>query len=304
MHRRVGLFREVDLHPGDQPPADDVFLLHDPGQRQGGDVLVLRPLGVALGVALAVPQEAAMRQHRQLRIGGGARGRAQDGDVVGLHVVDHAVVARAVALVRRRAQRLQIRQKHEARVVVLPHAARIAVDDLLDRGHPVLEIEELVDLLLVLGDHDAAARVIDEIGDLALQRVAVDAEAHRADGVRGDLAADPLRAVVADQRDHVALAEAEFRQAERDVAHMRVVVGPAIGLPDAELLLAHGDVVAVGGGMAAQDGRRRRVPLQVGQMRLRTGIGIAGGGALGAHRHITPQAAAPPPAASSCSSPR
>ena len=57
------------------------------------------------------------------------------------------------------------------------------------RPEPVGDVEQLVDLLLVLGKHDRDVARDEKMRDLLVERVAIEAEAHGADGVRGDLAA-------------------------------------------------------------------------------------------------------------------
>ena len=121
-----------------------------------------------------------------------------------------------------------------------------------ERRHAVGDVEELVDLLLVLGEHRHRAAELQQVGDLVLQRVAVDAERAGAERVRRDLAHHPVRPVVADQPDHVAGADAQLPQAEREGAGPRLVLAPGDGAPDAEFLLAQRDFVAVLAGVAAQ----------------------------------------------------
>ena len=72
VHHRLGLFDEVDLHPAQQPFAECVDLLHDPGQRQHRDIFVFRPLRIEREIGRAMPQHAAGCEHRKL----GVRGRA------------------------------------------------------------------------------------------------------------------------------------------------------------------------------------------------------------------------------------
>ena len=61
----------------------------------------------------------------------------------------------------------------------------------------------------------------------------------------GDLRRDPVRPVVADEADDIAAAQAELDQAEREVAHAGLVIAPGEGAPEAEILLAQRDLVAV-----------------------------------------------------------
>ena len=92
VHHGVGLLHEVDLHPAQQAFAERVDLLHDPGQRQNRDVFVVRSLRIESKISRAMPQHAACSQHRQFRIGRGARRGAEDRDVVAFGGVYQTVV--------------------------------------------------------------------------------------------------------------------------------------------------------------------------------------------------------------------
>ena len=104
-------------------------------------------------------------------------------------------------------------------------------------------MQELVDLLLVLDDREARLGVIDDEGQLALDRVLVERHRHAAERLGGHDRPVERRAVVADDRDLVAAGQAEREKAERDQARFLEVLAPGIGLPDAVFLLANGDLV-------------------------------------------------------------
>ena len=263
-HSRLFL-REVDLHPSDQVPADRVHLLHHPGERQHRDIFVVRVLGIGLEIGGGVTEERSMRPLGELGVRGRAGGRAQDGDIVGARRRQHALVASGITVEHRLAGCLELGDDHEARVVVFPHAARVEIDDPFDGRNASAEVEELVDLLLVLRDHDFRRSVIAEIGNLVLQRVAIDAEAASAAGVCGDLPPDPGRAVVADQHDDVAGGDPETGKADRHAAHMILDGSPSIGRPDTEFLLALGDQVGGLPGVAREHARRGVVQRDLGR---------------------------------------
>ena len=131
VHHGVGLLDEVDLHPAQQAFAERVDLLHDPGQRQHRNVFVVRPFRIECQVGRAMPQHAAGGEHRQLRIGRGAGGGAEDGDVLALGGVHQPVVQVGLARGAVAAQRCELVGLHQPRVVVFPHPARIGVNDVL-----------------------------------------------------------------------------------------------------------------------------------------------------------------------------
>ncbi len=71
---------------------------------------------------------------------------------------------------------------------------------------------------------------------------------------------DPVRPVVADDADDVAAAQAQFDQAEREVAHAALIVVPGEDAPEPEILFAQRDLVAV--------------LLRVEAQQLRIGVGL------------------------------
>src|ERR1019366_2068981 len=137
-------------------------------------------------------------------------------------------------------------------VVIFPHATRVGIDDVLEVGDAVGERQELVDLLFVLGEHQSGFAIAQEIGGFLVQHVAIEAEAHGADGMGGDFGRHPVRPVVADDADNVAAAEPELDQAEREVVHPRLVVIPGEGFPEPEILFAQSDLAAMLAGVEPQ----------------------------------------------------
>ena len=80
-----------------------IDLLHDPGQRQHRDILVVRPLGIEGEIGGAVAQQAPGREHRELRVRRGAGGRAQDRDRVALRRIHETIVEFGLTRARARA---------------------------------------------------------------------------------------------------------------------------------------------------------------------------------------------------------
>ena len=154
---------------------------------------------------------------------------------------------------------------HQARIVVFPHAARIGIDDVLEVGRAIGQRQQLVDLLLVFGEHQFGFAVAEQIGRFLVQHVAIKAEAHGADGMRCDFGRHPVRPVVADDADDVAAPETQFDHAEREIMHARLVVVPGEDAPQPEILFAQRDLAAVLPGVEAQ------------QFRIGIGLGDASG---------------------------
>ena len=175
----------------------------------------------------------------------GARGGAEDRDVLAAGLVHQLVVEAGLARGALAAHRRELVGFHQARVVIFPHAARIGIDDVLEVGHAVGERQQLVDLLFVLGEHQFGLAIAQEIGGFLIQHVAIEAEAHGADRVGGDFGRHPVRPVVADDADDVAAAEPEFDHAEREVVHPGLIVVPGEDAPEPKILFAQRDFAAM-----------------------------------------------------------
>ena len=212
VHHRVGLFDEVDLHPAQQRFAERVDLLHDPRQRQHRDIFVVRPLRIERQIGRAMAQQARRPTASRAwdapscrRWCTGSRPRRPAS-----HPPDGRT-ARARAR-RARARAAPARSRgHQPRVGVFAHAARVRIDDVAQLGTRSARPSSLSTCSSSSANTDLGVAGDEQIGDLLVERVAVEAEAHGADRMRGDLAGDPVRPVVADQRDDVAALDARAR---------------------------------------------------------------------------------------------
>ncbi len=111
--------------------------------------------------------------------------------------------------------------------------------------HAVGEGEQLVDLLLVLGEHQPRFAVVQQIRGFLIQHVAIEPKAQSADGVGRNFRRNPVRPVIADDADDVVAAETQLDHAEREIMHARLVVVPGEGAPEAKVLFAQRDLAAV-----------------------------------------------------------
>src|SRR5262249_11092732 len=134
------------------------------------------------------------------------------------------------------------------------------VDDMRDLGELLDHPQDLVHLLLVLGHHEPRVAVVDDVPDLGKRGILVDAHGGGPCRLRGQLGDQPLRPVVADDRDLAAALEAERRQPERQVADALAVAAPAGLPPDAQVLLP----------------QRRAIAEPIGVLQQKLGEGIAG----------------------------
>ena len=100
-----------------------------------------------------MPQHPACGEHRQFRIGCGARCGAQDRHVVAPGGVHQPVVEIGFARGAVASQCGELVGFHQARVVIFPHPARVGIDDVLEVRHALRKRQQLVDLLFVLGEY-------------------------------------------------------------------------------------------------------------------------------------------------------
>ncbi len=212
-----------------------------------------------------MPQHAPGGEHRQFRIGRGARCGAEDRDVVAFGGVDQSVVKPGLARGAVASQAGELVGLHQARIVVFTHAARIGIDDVLESGRAVGQRQQLVDLFFVLGEYQFGFAVAQQISGFFVEHIAIEPERHRADSVGGDLSGNPVRPVVADDADDVATAKAEFDHAEREVVHAGLIVVPGEFAPQPKILFAQRNLAAVFLGIEAQ------------QLRIGIGLGDAAG---------------------------
>ena len=160
---------------------------------------------------------------------------------------------------------------------VVPQALHVDADDGLERRQAVIVgqgVEHLVGLLLVAGDDDARAGVADDVLQLDPGIGRIDADRDRADHLDAEIGVKPFRRILAGDGDAVAGLEAERQQAKRDGARGLVVVAPGIAVPDAVILLAQRELVAMQCGALAQQLRNGdRGVLQRGPQRRGIGRG-------------------------------
>ena len=116
---------------------------------------------------------------------------------------------------------------------------------MLQVRHAVGQREQLVDLLLVLGEHQPRLAVVEKISGFLVEHIAIEPEAQGPDGVGRHFGRDPIGPVVADDADDIVAAEAQLDHAEREIVHARLVVVPGEGAPQAEVLFAQRDLAAV-----------------------------------------------------------
>ena len=237
---RLGLLGDVDgeadlVGQGQRPEG-----VADPGHGQVGHQLVVGAVAVHLQQPLADREEVAVAEHGPLGEAGGARGVGDDGHVLGAGLLHLLLEVVGVLGIELPPHLLHLGQAQEPGVAVVAHPFGVVVDDLLHVGQLLPQGEELVHLLLVFGQDELGLRVVDDVLHLAGDGVLVDGHGHSAQRLGGHEGPVELGAVVADDGQLVAPLEAQDGQPQGQGLDVLVGVGPGVGLPDAELLLAHG----------------------------------------------------------------
>ena len=235
-----------------------------PAHRQVAQPVVARLDILDADEALGGRDHVAVAQEHALGTARRAGGVGDQRHVLGASLLELALVVVGMLAREAAARGLDLRERLEEAVAVAAHAARVLVDHQAEAGQVAAQREHLVDLLLVLGHHDRHLGVGEHVHELAGDGVLVERHRHAAQRLRGELRPVEAGAVVAEHGELVAALEAERRQAQREVAHVLLAVAPAVGLPDAAVLLAHAGPPGSAPGVA---------PQQLGQ---RVGVRIRG----------------------------
>src|SRR5713101_2898165 len=197
----------------------------------GGDSRLLRE-------GLGHPDGVGVADHGALGAAGGARGIADEG-----HVVRLALRDLGLEVVRPLGGKSTPRLLHglvrlEPVVPVPAQAPGVVVHHEAQGRQLGAQAENLVDLLLILGDDDTHLGVAPDVGELLGDRVLVHRDGSPAQALRRHLRPVESGPVVPDDGQAVAPPEPEGGQTERELAHLVVVLAPGPRLPDPAVLLA------------------------------------------------------------------
>ena len=240
----VDALGEVDGGAGPQRVEHREGPLGDVAERQERQLLVaFAKRGDEVRV-VELEEDVAVAQHRPLGGAGGAGRVDEDGEIFGLRDLDHPVEGAGMLPVVARAQLEQRGERHDLGVAEVVEPFHVVDDDLHELGTARAHLQDLVELLLVLGEEEAGAAVVDDVLDLPRRIRRVDAVGDAADRQGAEVGVEPLRAVVGDDRHDVPGLEAERDQPEPDVPGPLAVLAPGDGTPDSEVLLPHGHLVA------------------------------------------------------------
>ena len=231
-------FGKVHGKPADEGDPQAPHLVDDPGRRrQRHPVDVLRG-GEDVEPLKAHVDEVPVGKHGQLGQARGARGEHHDGDVVlpaphDLFFKDPGMVFPILF-----PQEHKIPEADEPGIVpVAVHARGVQVDHLLDQGDPVPDLQELVHLFLVLGEHMGRLDALQGLGEFRRHGGGEKVDRHAAQGLDGQLGEEPLGAIVHDEPRRVLSSKAEGLEPQGDFFDMVPVAFPVDGLPDTPGLL-------------------------------------------------------------------
>ena len=141
-----------------------------------------------------------MGQHRPFRVARRAGGVGEQHNILGRALFDRPLHIALVGGAERAAGCLHLVERFEEVQVVIADPARVVVDDQLEMRQPLAQRQDLVDLLLVLGDHDPGLRMVEDISQFGRDRILVDRHCDAAEALRRQLCPIEPRPVVADDR--------------------------------------------------------------------------------------------------------
>ena len=147
----------------------------------------------------------------------------------------------------RLAQRGQLLERHHLRVGEAAQALHVEHDDLPQAGRALAHGQDLVELLLVLHEQVLGVAVVDQILDLRRRIGRIDAGRDARRAQHAEIAEQPFLVVVGEDGGALARLQPERDEPRADRLGRLAVLAPGVGLPDAAVLLAHGDLVAARG---------------------------------------------------------
>ncbi len=173
------------------------------------------------------------------------------------------------------AERAELAERHDLRVLELAQAFHVEHDDLLQVRRALAHGQDLVELLLVLDEQELGLAVVDQIFDLRRRVGRIDAGGNAGGAQHGEVAEQPFLVVVGQDGDAIARLQPERNQPHADGAGVGAVLAPGIGLPDAAILLAHGDLVGARLDAMPEQGRHCAVAIDGDRLSVKSVHGSA-----------------------------
>ena len=255
LRHRIGALGAVHAKPGDVALRVVEIVVAYPCKRQVGKHIVALVQSVELDGVAGGPDRTGGLQHHAFRAAGRSGRIEHDAYVFAARRADRRFPAFCKGSVGGHAfgaGGLDVGKGMETRRRIAGQAARLVIDHIGQRRYFAGARPDLVDLLLILHHGEAHAGMVEHIGHLVGDGVRIDRHRNGAERLRRRESPVETRTVGADDRDPVALGEAQRLQPYCEFAHLIELLAPRPALPDAEVLVAHGRAVAQPLGIAQQ----------------------------------------------------
>ena len=215
----------------------------DPGHGNEGKEIVGGITRIDCGERESLVDEIAVTDHRALGQARGSRSVTEHGDIVTPALGDDLVETLRVSLRDLSPQGFHIFEIHQPGFIVMPHAPLVPIDHLLDPRNLFLDLQQLVALLLIPGQHKRGVGMVNHIFHFFGRDVGENADHGRAHGHDGQRAPKILAIIVADDGHPLAPVQTQLHQAQAKISHMFVFLVPGEALPDAQVFLPRGHFV-------------------------------------------------------------
>jgi hypothetical protein len=173
-------------------------MVADPSHGQVGQNVASGFQSVDLPTALGGSDEGGMRLANALGHAGGAGGIEHDRNIVGPPLGHLGVEEIRMVAVVNPPHLHQGMDIVEVGLIVMTHASRIVVDDMLQQRHSIHDVQQLVHLLLVLDRGKANGRVLEDEQHFIRHRVLIERHRNAAEALGGAHHHVEMGSVVAD----------------------------------------------------------------------------------------------------------
>ena len=261
-HHRIAGLRAVDGEAGDHRLGEGKQVVADPGHGQvGQDVAVGRHV-VNLDASPRRRDEGGVCLADALRLARGTGGVEHDRDIIEMPPLDLAVKKIGMVAVMDAPQLHQGLDIVQETLGVVAHAARVVINDVLQVRNLPPDLQHLVDLLLVFDHHEANAGILHDEQHFLSHRILIERHRYAAQTLGGGHHHVKMRPVVTHDGQIVTPPKPQLGQAAGQGAHTFGDISPGPGLPDAEILLAHGRRLPTGRCMVHQQTREGVLPIR------------------------------------------
>ena len=236
---RFRRFGEIHREPAGERDARAPDLIDDPGRRRNG-----KPVGADPDRRLDKPlarhgRKIAMGEHGEFWQPRRPRGLDHDGHVIGapppelrgkeLRLFPFQLVAPFEKLPEARKPGV---------VAVRAHPRGVHVDDGFDEPQPRARLEQLVDLLLVLGNDHGGLEALQGLGQFVGDGGGEEVHRDTAHGLGAQFAEQPLGVIVRHDGDVFPAPHPEAEKTQRRAPDVAEIILPVVRLPDPVSLLA------------------------------------------------------------------